>query len=223
MKVKVKQFVIFGLGRFGRSVATALAESGYEVMVVDEREEVVQDMAPLVTHAVRADSTDMDTLKALGIRNFDVAVVAIGKDMQSSIMTTLLLKEMGAPYVVAKASTEIHKRLLEKLGADRIISPEHDMGKRIAANLIAGNIIDYIQLSKDYSIMEIAILPEWANHTIVDLDIRAKHGINIIAIEKGENNIDISPSPNYTLQQGDKLVVVGPNKTLQELEARRHE
>lgn len=220
--MKAKQFVVFGLGRFGTSIATSLSEAGYEVMVVDTSEERIQEISALVTHAVQADATDMDTLRALGIRNFDVAVVAIGKDMQSSIMITLLLKEIGIPYVVAKASTEIHQRVLEKLGADRIILPEYEMGKRIAANLVSGNIIDYIELSEDYSIVEIAILPEWAGQNIRDLDVRAKYGINIIAIER-EGKIEVSPNPNYVLEADDIMVVVGDNKALQEVEMMRHE
>lgn len=219
---QIKQFVVFGLGRFGQSVATSLAESGYEVMVVDQSEEKVQEMSTIVTQAVQADATDQETLKALGIRNFDVAIVAIGKDIQSSIMTTLLLKELNVPYVVAKASTDSHKRVLEKLGADRIISPEQDMGQRLANNLIAGNIIDYIQLSHDYSIMEIAILPKWSGQSIAELDIRAKYGINIIAIERNKE-ILVTPGPSYILQEGDFIVIVGNNKSIQELEAKRYE
>ena len=220
--MRVKQFVVFGLGRFGSRVAITLAEAGYEVMAVDRSEERVQDISSIVTQAVQADAVDMDTLKELGIRNFDVAIVAIGKDIQSSIMITLLLKELGIPYVVAKASTEAHKKVLEKVGADRIVSPEADMGKRLANNLIAGNIIDYIQLSKDFSIMEIAILPEWADHSIKDLNIRAQYGINIIAIES-DGEINITPAPDYVLKKSDLLVIVGNNKSIQELEVRRHE
>ncbi len=219
---QIKQFVVFGLGRFGQSVATSLAEAGYEVMVVDQSEEKVQEMSTIVTQAVQADATDQESLKELGIRNFDVAIVAIGKDIQSSIMTTLLLKELNVPYVVAKASTDSHKRVLEKLGADRIISPEQDMGKRLANNLIAGNIIDYIQLSHDYSIMEIAVLPEWHGKSIAELDIRAKYGINIIAIERNRQ-IHVTPGPSYILQEDDFIVIVGNNKSIQELEAKRYE
>lgn len=216
-----KQFVIFGLGRFGISLATTLAEAGYEVMVVDKSEESIQEIAPLVTHAVQADASDMDTLKSLGIRNFDVAIVAIGKDIQASIMTTLLLKELGIPYVVAKASSEIHERVLRKIGADRIILPEQEMGIRIANNLISGNILDHIQLSSEYSIVEMGILPEWRGKSIIDVDPRGTYGINIIAVQRG-GAIDISPSPNYILETEDTLVVVGSNKQLQLLEARRY-
>lgn len=216
-----KQFVIFGLGRFGISLATTLSEAGYEVMVVDKCEESIQEIAPFVTHAVQADAADMDTLKSLGIRNFDVAIVAIGKDIQSSIMTTLLLKELGIPYVVAKASSEIHERVLRKIGADRIILPEQEMGIRIANNLISGNILDHIQLSSEYSIIEMGILPEWRGKSIIELDPRGVYGINIIAVQRG-GAIDISPSPNYILEQEDILVVVGSNKQIQILEAKRY-
>lgn len=220
--MKAKQFVVFGLGRFGSSLATTLADAGYEVMAVDKCEEKVQDISPIVTQAVQAEVTDIDTLRSLGIRNFDVAIVAIGKDMQSSIMTTLLLKEMGIPYVVAKASTEIHQRVLEKIGADRIILPERDMGKRIATNLITGNIIDYIQLSRDYSIMEFSILSQWEGRSIKDINIRANYGVNIIAVERN-GDINVSPGPDYILQEDDLLVVVGKNQSIRELEAKRHE
>lgn len=216
-----KQFVIFGLGRFGISLATTLSEAGYEVMVVDKCEESVQEIAPFVTHAVQADAADMDTLKSLGIRNFDVAIVAIGKDIQSSIMTTLLLKELGIPYVVAKASSEIHERVLRKIGADRIILPEQEMGIRIANNLISGNILDHIQLSSEYSIIEMGILPEWRGKSIIEVDPRGAYGINIIAVQRN-GSIDISPSPNYILEQEDTLVVVGSNKQIQILEAKRY-
>ena len=123
---------------------------------------------------------------------------------------------------MAKASTEVHQRILEKVGADRIILPEQEMGRRIAANLISGNIIDYIELSRDYSIVEIGVLPEWVDHTIIQLDIRSKHGLNIIAIAH-EGEINISPAPDYVLDKSDKLVVVGSNKSIQELESKRNE
>jgi trk system potassium uptake protein TrkA len=219
--MRAKQYVILGLGRFGYSIATTLSESGYEVMVVDKSEEKIQEISALVTHAVQADTTDMDTLRSLGIRNFDVAVVSIGKDIQASIMTTLLLKELGVPMVVAKASTDIHERVLKKIGADRIILPEHEMGIRIATNLISGSIIDYIQLSSEYSIVEIGILPEWQNKTIIELNLRAKYGINIIAIQR-KGDIDISPRPDYALTLEDELVVVGDNRSLQKLEEKRY-
>lgn len=214
---KNKQFVVFGMGRFGMSVATTLSEAGYDVMAVDTSEEAIQEVSPLVTHAVQADATDTDTLKSLGVRNFDVAVVAIGRDIQSSIMVTLLLKEIGVAYVVAKASSDLHEKVLRKLGADRVISPEHDMGIRIAMNLMSGNIMDYIQLSPEHSVVEIITLAEWEDKTLKEINIRAKYGINIIAIER-EGEITITPEANFRLQKNDVLVVIGSNQQIQDLE-----
>lgn len=214
--LKNKQFVVFGLGRFGVSVATTLSEAGYEVMAVDKNEEIIQDISSIVTHAVQADATDADTLRSLGIRNFDIAVVAIGRDIQSSIMVTLLLKEMGVAYVVAKASSDLHEKVLEKIGADRIISPEQDMGVRIATNLMSGNIMDYIQLSEEYSVVEIMALPEWKNQTISELNMRVKYGLNIIAIER-DKKIIITPGADFVLRENDILVVVGANEKIQNL------
>ncbi len=215
--LKEKQFVVLGLGRFGKSVAMTLSDAGYEVMVVDKSEETIQDISAFVTHAVQADATDAETLRSLGIRNFDIAVVAIGRDIQSSIMVTLLLKEMGVPYVVAKASSDLHEKVLVKLGANRIISPEQDMGVRIATNLMSGNIMDYIQLSREYSVVEIRALQEWSGQTIKELDMRVKYGINIIAIER-DQQITITPGPNYVLHESDILVVVGANEQIRNLE-----
>ncbi|HHX59312.1 MAG TPA: TrkA family potassium uptake protein [Epulopiscium sp.] len=215
--LKNKQFVVIGLGRFGMSVATTLSESGYEVMAVDINEEVIQEISSVVTHAVQADITDVDTLNSLGIRNFDVAIVAIGRDIQSSIMVTLLLKEIGMKYVVAKASNDLHKKVLQKLGADRIISPEHDMGVRIAHSLISGSIVEHIQLSPEYSIVEMLCLPGWSGKTIGELDMRADFGINTIAIER-DKKITITPGPDFLLREKDILVVVGANEKIQGLQ-----
>lgn len=215
--LKNKQFVVIGLGRFGMSVATTLAKAGYEVMAIDSSEEAIQEISSSVTHAVQADATDLDTLNSLGIRNFDVAVVAIGRDIQSSIMVTLLLKEIGLKHVVAKASSDLHEKVLEKLGADRIISPEQDMGVRIAANLMSGSIVEHIQLSPKYSIVEIVCLPEWNGKTIKEINMRATYGINTIAVER-DKEIIITPGPDFLLHQKDVLVVVGANEKIQELE-----
>ncbi len=215
--LKNKQFVVIGLGRFGVSVATTLSQAGYEVMVVDRNKEIVQEISSVVTHAVQAEVTDADTLKSLGIRNFDIAVVAIGRDIQSSIMVTLLLKELGIKYVVAKASSDLHEKVLQKLGADRIVSPEQDMGIRIAHSLMSGSIVEHIQLSPQYSIVEIVSLPGWKGKTIRELNMRARYGINTIAIERNKKII-ITPEPDFLLQEQDILVVVGANEKIQELQ-----
>ncbi len=216
-----KQFVVCGLGRFGTSIAIELAESGYEVMVIDDNEERIQDISTIVTHAVQANTTDADVMKSLGLRNFDVGVVSIGKDLQSSILTTLLLKELGIPYVLAKATNELHHRVLKKIGADRVIQPELDMGRRIASNLISGNILDHIQLSSEYSIIEMPVLNEWKNKSIIQVDMRNKYGINVIAIQR-QDKIDISPRPDYIFVEGDMLVVVGSNARLKTLEGKQY-
>ncbi|PKM55251.1 MAG: potassium transporter Trk [Firmicutes bacterium HGW-Firmicutes-5] len=209
-------FVVFGLGKFGRSVAETLAYNGKEVLAIDIKEEVIQDVADLVTHAVQADVTDGDALKALGIGNFDVAVVAISNNLQASIMATILAKELGVPYVLAKAQNEIHKRVLEKVGADKVIFPEREIGTRIANNLISENFIDYIELSIDHSIVEIEVMVEWVGKTLKELNMRANYGINVMAIRKDEKII-ITPGADFILQPSDVLVVIGSNEDLRKI------
>lgn len=209
-------FVVFGLGKFGRSVAETLAYNGKEVLAIDIKEEVIQDVADFVTHAVQADVTDGDALKALGIGNFDVAVVAISNNLQASIMATILAKELGVPYVISKAQNEIHKRVLEKVGADKVIFPEREIGIRIANNLISENFIDYIELSVDHSIVEIEVMDEWVGKTLKELNMRANYGINVMAIRKGEK-ITITPGADFVFQSSDALVVIGSNKDLRKI------
>lgn len=213
---KQNDFVVFGLGKFGRSVAQTLANNGCDVLAIDKNEEIIQDISDIVTHAVQADVTDAEALNALGIRNFDVAVIAISNDMQSSIMSTILAKEMGVSYVLAKAQNNIHKRVLEKVGADKVIFPEREIGVRIANNLISENFVDYIELSDDYSIVEVAVLEEWMGKSLKDLNMRATYGINVMAIRKGID-ISITPGPDVVLQEGDVLVVIGSNSDLKKI------
>lgn len=209
-------FVVFGLGKFGKSVAQTLASNGKEVLAIDSNEEVIQDVSDFVTHAVQADVTDSDALKALGVGNFDVAVIAISNNLQASIMSTILAKEMGVPYVLAKAQTDIHKRVLEKVGADKVIFPEREIGVRIANNLISANFVDQIELSDDYSIVETEVLDEWVGKSIREIDVRVNHNINIMAIRKGDS-ISITPGPDLVLQSSDVLVVIGSNADLRKI------
>ena len=174
-------------------------------------------MADSITHTVQADATDENTLKALGVRNFDVGIVSIGQDIQSSILVTLILKEMGIRYVVAKAQNELHGKVLYKIGADRVVFPERDMGIRVAHNLVSSNILDYIELSPDFSIVEITAPSEWYDKTLGQLDMRAKHGLNVMAIKR-EEEVLVSPKANDTILEGDLLVVVGQNKDIEKLE-----
>lgn len=212
-------FVVFGLGKFGKSVAQTLAENGKEVLAIDSSEEVIQDVSDFVTHAVQADVTDSDALKALGVGNFDVAVIAISNNLQASIMSTILAKEMGVPFVLAKAQNDIHKRVLEKVGADKVIFPEREIGVRIANNLISETFVDFIELSDDFSIVELSVVDEWIGKSLKELNMRVNYGINVMAIRKGEN-ISITPGPDLILQSSDVLVVIGANADLRKISAR---
>ncbi|CDF58472.1 potassium channel family protein [Thermobrachium celere] len=218
--MKSKQFVVIGLGRFGSSIAKTLYSLGHEVLAIDKDEEVVQDISEYVTHAVQADATDEATLKSLGIRNFDIAVVTIGSDVQSSVLVTLLVKELGVKYVIAKAQNELHAKVLYKIGADRVVFPERDMGVRVAHNLCSSNILDYIELSPDYSIMEVTALEEWENKTLKELNLRTRYGINIMAIKR-DNDINISPSAEDVIKKGDVLVVIGGTDDIKNIEMQR--
>lgn len=213
----VRQFAVIGCGRFGSSVAKTLYGLGYDVMAIDRNEDVVQSMADSVTHAIQADGTDEASIKALGIRNFDVVVVTIGSDIQSSILITLIVKELGVKYVIAKAQNELHGKVLYKSGADRVVFPERDMGVRVAHNLVSSNILDYIELAPDYSIMEISALEEWEGKTLLDLNMRGKYGINVMAIKHG-TEINISPRASDAIYKDDILVVVGNNDDLRRIE-----
>jgi trk system potassium uptake protein TrkA len=212
-----KSFAVIGLGRFGLSVAKTLYDMDYDVLAIDIDEELIQDNLQYVTHAVQADSTDEAALKELGIRNFDVVVVAIGQDIQASILTTLVLKELGVKYIVVKAQNERHGKVLYKIGADKVVFPERDMGVRVAYNLISPNILDFIELAQDYSIMEI-VAPEFTEgKTLVELDIRARFGVSVMAIKSG-NEINVAPRAEDRIKKGDILVVIGHNKDIRKLE-----
>lgn len=213
----MRQFVVIGCGRFGSSVAKTLYNLGHEVLAIDTHEDIIQDISDSVTHAVQADATDENVLKSLGIRNFDVAVITIGSDIQSSIIVTLMVKEMGVKHVVAKAQNELHAKVLYKIGADRVVFPERDMGNRVAHNLVSSNILDYIELAPDYSIVEVSALEEWEGKTLKQIDMRARYGINVMAIKQG-NDINISPHASDTIGKEDVLVVVGNNEDIKKIE-----
>lgn len=212
----MKQYVVIGLGRFGASVARTLAEKGYNVLAIDRDEALVQELSSEVTHAVQADSTDETAMNALGIRNFDVAIVAIGADVHSNILTTMILKEMGVNYVVAKAVDQLHGKVLAKVGADKVVFPERDMGLRIALNLISSNFMDIIEFAPNYSIMEIMATKGMIGRTLNDLQMRSRFGVNVVAVKAGER-INISPAASDELRAGDVLVVLGENQALDKL------
>ena len=212
-----KQFAVIGLGRFGTSVAKTLTALGHEVLALDKNEHAVHDIMNEVTQAVQADAREEETLRALGVRNLDVAVVAIGDDLEANILITVMLKEIGIPYVVAKAQTAQHGKVLEKIGADKIVYPEKDMGIRLANNLIRTNVMDFIELSLDYSIFEIIAPSKFVNKSIGELNLRAVYKINVVAIKRGIDQIVIAPGANAVVEEKDIMVIVCNKKALSKL------
>ncbi|MCL5058000.1 MAG: TrkA family potassium uptake protein [Actinobacteria bacterium] len=210
-----KQLAVIGLGRFGMSLIEELAQMGHEVLAIDYDEQKVNTVADTVTHAVQADAMDEQVLKALGIRNFDTVVVSIGENIQSSILTTILLKEIGVAKVVAKARNHLHGKVLEKIGAS-VIFPERDMGRRLAHILVSEGILDQIYLSRDHSIMEIKAPGRFVGKNLVEIDVRRKFKVTILAIKRGEE-IVVSPRAEEIIAEGDILVAIGKNHDLQKL------
>lgn len=216
--MKTQQFVVIGLGRFGSSLALELMDLGYEVLGIDRDEEVVEEWSNRLTHAVVADATDEEVLKSLGVRNFDCGIVAIGDDIQMSILSAILLKDLGIKTVVAKAISVLHGRALDKLGVDRVIFPERDMGIRVAHQLVTPNLLDYIELSKEYSIVEMNVPACLNGKNVGDLNPRARFGCSIVAIHR-ENGVIIAPTAMDHLEQGDIMVIIGAKKNIEEFEA----
>lgn len=212
-----KQFIVIGLGRFGMSLTETLIQNKHEVLAVDKNLHLVEDAATIATQAIQADCTDEDALAELGVSNFHHAIVAIGEDLQASTLITLLLKEMGVPKVTAKAINAIHGKMLSKVGADQVIHPERDMAIRLGNQLSFGNLIDYIELSPDYNLVEMKAPPEMNNQTLQQLNIRAKYGCNIIAI-KHDEEINMSPRAEDIIRTGDILLIIGNEKDIRRLE-----
>ena len=217
-----KQFAVVGLGRFGYAVAKELEKQGKEVFAVDTSEERVEAVKDKVTHAVIADASNEQDFKALGLGEMDCVVVAIGENLPSTIMVCMLAKEAGVPLVVAKASLDIHGKILERVGADQIVYPEADMGKRLAHRLAHQNVIDQINLAGHFQVNAMRVPTAWVGKTIGNLDVRAKYNVSIVAIEPGglAGEILIAPRPSYILQDGDLLSLIGKDQDVAKLEAK---
>ena len=213
---KNKQFAILGLGRFGQSIAKTLVDSGCDVLCVDKSIDAVNEMSKYASNVTRADVADVHAMGALGLNNFDVVIIAIGENMEAGIMATLIAKEMGVKTVITKAKNEIQKSILQKVGADRVVLPERDMGVRIATNLITSNIIDFINLSDKFAIAEIEPRKEWINVSLMKSNIRASYGLNIVAIKR-HNDIIVSPKADEIIYENDILVVIGSNSDIQRI------
>lgn len=212
----MKNFMVIGLGRFGTAVARELCELGHDVLAVDMDRDLVQDISDEVTHAVVGDARDPEVLEALGVSEYDCAVVAVGSDIGSSALITLRLKEAGVAQVVCKAKSHVHQRLLEKVGADRVVFPEYEMGIKAAQGLARSSILNFIELSPKYAIVEIDLPRGWAGQTIRGLDVRAKYGVNVIAVRRGQD-INVSPGAECILLKDDKLMVVGTDAAISAL------
>ncbi|PEL13852.1 TrkA family potassium uptake protein [Bacillus sp. AFS017336] len=212
-----KQFAVFGLGRFGGSLVKAFSELGVDVLAVDLDLEKVNDYTEYATHVVQANGIDELTLKTLGIRNFDHVFVSFGNNIEGSILTSLLLKELGIPQVWAKAQNDYHQRVLEKIGVDRVIHPERDMAKRIARHIVTDKMVDYFELSKNHSIVEIRATEKIHNKTLVELDVRAKYGCNIVGFQRNDEMI-VSSLRDYKIHKDDILIVIGHNDDIRRFE-----
>lgn len=214
--MKKREYVVFGLGRFGRSVAETLANDGNNVMVIDNQEDRIQEISDLVTYAVKADVKDPEVVKSLGISNMDVAIVAITADMEANIMATIISKEAGVPLVIAKANSEIQGKLLRKVGADQIIYPEKAMGVRIARSLDVGNFVDIIELSANFSLIEIEVPKEWIGKSLRELNPRKRLGVNVIA-KQVAGVVQVNIEPDELFAEGEILIIVGENDKLSRL------
>ena len=214
----MKSFLVIGLGRFGSALAQELCAQGNEVMALDLREDRVQAAADLVTRAAAGDARDPEVLRALGARNFDCAVVAFSADVGDSALITLNLKELGVGKVVSKASSAVHRKVLEKIGADQVVFPEQEMALRLARNLSNVDILNFIELSEDYSVVERRCPRQWLDKTIRDLDIRALYRLNVIAVRQGDGTMLIAPGVEYLLRAGDCMVVLGTNQDIERVD-----
>lgn len=209
----MKSYIVIGLGRFGSEVARKLYELGCEVLAIDSKSELVQQVSNEVTHAVVADAQDKEVLRAVGARNFDCAIVAIGDSLADSVLATMNLKELGVPYIVCKAHDETHRQVLTKLGADQVVIPERENAARLARSLSSTNVLDYIELSDEYGIIEVPAPKRWLDKSLKELNVRAKLGVNIIAVKR-EGQINVSPAADYVILAGDIVVVLGDTDAL---------
>lgn len=204
----MRSYIVVGLGRFGTEVARRLWELGCEVLAIDYNSDLVQQISSNVTQAVVGDARDKEVLKALGAGDFDCAIVAIGNSLGDSVLATMNLKELGVPYVVCKAHDETHRQVLLKLGADKVVIPEQEQANRLARNLSSPNVLDYIELSDACGIIDMPAPGAWIGKSLKDLNVRAKLGVNIIAVKQG-SRINVSPGAEYEIQPGDVMVVLG--------------
>lgn len=213
----MKSYIVVGLGRFGSSVARELCRHGCEVLAMDVSNELVSQVANDVTHAVVGDGGDREVLRALGAADFDCGIVAIGDDLAASVLITMNLKELGVPKVICKAHDDMHRRVLEKLGADQVMIPEQEQASRLARSLSSPNVLDYIELSDEYGIIEVPAPVLWSGKTLRELNVRAKLGVSILAIRRNDS-FTVSPDADFAIAHGDVMVVLGDSKALKKVQ-----
>ncbi|MBC2577755.1 TrkA family potassium uptake protein [Peptostreptococcus russellii] len=215
----MKQYIVIGAGRFGTSLAQSLLNAGQEVMVIDENEKIIQQLSETMDNVAIVSATDEIALKNIGLSNFDVAIVCIGSDLRASIMATLIAKDLGVPYVISKATDKIQADVLRKIGADRVVFPEHDMGVKLAKALTFDNLVDYMELDDTHSIFEITVPSSWIGSNLIDLSVRKKYNMNIVAVKRGER-FQVPPDPNKEFEEGDIIVVAGNSKLIENIALR---
>lgn len=208
-----KSYAILGLGIFGSTIARVLSDSNHDVIAIDKDIICVDRVSEFVVNSVQADITNIDQLRSIGVQDVDVAVVATGSHLEDSVMAVLNLKELGVPYVVAKAKNRKYMTILEKVGADRVVRPEKEMGERVAKQLLSTNILDLIDIDEEYSVMELAAQPGWVGNSLKNLHLRNDYGINVLGIRKSPKaHLSISPSADYVIEKDDTLLVIAEKK-----------
>jgi trk system potassium uptake protein TrkA len=221
-----RSFAVIGLGRFGSAMASTLAQLGHGVIGIDSDEEKVRSMADLITTVMELDATDERALRAAGIQDVDVAIISIGENVEASLLVVMLVKELGIATIIAKATTPLHGRILEKLGVSRVIFPEREMAVRVAHSLVVPNVLDYIELSRDFSIVEMPAPPEFVGKTLKQLELRPRYGLTLIAIKRRPGGVgettNVSPAADEQIRAGDVLSLLGPNDRLSQLDAALH-
>ena len=211
-----KQFAVFGLGSFGESVAVELQNLGCEVVAVDKNMDRVEHISNSVSYAMQADIGDPEFIRSLGMRNLDGVIITVAENLEASIMATMVCKEIGVPYIVAKTKNERHATVLEKIGADSVIYPDKEMGIKLAKNLMSANFTDWISLSPDYSIMEVLTPREWVGKSLKELNVRGNYGLNVVGI-KNNGRVEVNPDPNEKLTKDMLMILVGANADLRKI------
>lgn len=210
----MKQYIVIGAGRFGTSLATSLVEAGQEVMVIDDDEKVIQQLSEVMDNVAIVNATDESALRNIGLRNFDIAIICIGTDLRASIMATLLAKELGVPYVISKATDKLQADVLRKIGADRVVFPEHDMGVKLSKALTFDNLVDYMQLDDTHSIFELTVPVAWVGSSLKELSVRKKYAINVVGIKRGDK-FEVPANPNKVFEEDDIIVIAGNTKLIE--------